>query len=117
MPYFGNYFGLSGTSVISPQADPARTTAFTTTRHGDGSLAGGTEIRFRLSQSPPDDQESFGHEKLTATSDITTAVLEIGLLKNAVYVARREGGRSVVIETDDSDTLELPPIPGPNLVI
>lgn len=104
-------FNILGTAIaIASPASPGQTTAFLTTRDGQGNPLGGVTLSFGLidPQAPTD---GFDQTAFTAVSG-SVGLLQVTLLKNTKYQARVGGGAWITFTTGSSDTFALPEILG-----
>ncbi|MDB5353605.1 MAG: hypothetical protein JWN24_58 [Phycisphaerales bacterium] len=104
-------FTFTGTAVtIPPASSPAQTTAYLTTRDGQGNPLPSVPITFQLID-PQASTDTYDQGSFTATSDIH-ASLQVPLLKSTKYQARLPGGPWVVFTTGTNPTFALPEILG-----
>jgi hypothetical protein len=104
-------FTLVGTAIAIPApASPSQTTAFLTTRDGQGAPLSGVTLTFQL-VDPQGVTDSFNQTIFTATSD-STGLLQIPLLKSTKYQARVGGGNWVAFTTGYDAAYALPEILG-----
>jgi hypothetical protein len=104
-------FTFTGTAVVIPPASsPAQTTAYLTTRNGQGNPLPSVPITFQL-VDPMASTDTYDQGNFTATSD-THASLQVPLLKSTKYQARLPGGLWVVFTTGTNPTFALPEILG-----
>lgn len=93
--------------TITPASDPAQTTAYLTTRNGQGTAKGNVAVKFRLMSGPGDAGSSYDGAEFTAQSN-TSGLLEVTLLREAIYVGTRGDGAEVQFTTPDASTYQLP---------
>jgi len=104
-------YSMTAISISAP-ASPDQTTGFCTTFDGQGNVAGGTTIDFSLVLKD-DSGKSYTEDKFTATSNASTGLLEVALIRGATYRARRgDLGVETEFTAGSSATYELPQILG-----
>jgi hypothetical protein len=104
-------FTFTGTAVtIAPASSPAQTTAYLTTRDGQGNLLPNIPLTFQLID-PQASTDTYDQGSFTATSDIH-ASLQVPLLKSTKYQARLPAGPWVTFTTGTNPTFALPEILG-----
>jgi hypothetical protein len=105
-------FTLVGTAiVIPPPSDPSQTTAYLTTRDGQGNAQPNTTLTFQLID-PDAATDSYNQANFSATSD-SSALLQVALLQATKYQARVGSGAWVAFTTGTGGTYALPEILGP----
>jgi hypothetical protein len=104
-------FTIAGTALaITPAGSPGQTTAYLTTRDGQGNPLGGVTLTFQLID-PQTATDSYDQTAFTATSD-NSALLQVALIKNTRYQARVGGGAWVSFTTGNGLTYALPEVLG-----
>jgi hypothetical protein len=104
-------FTINGTAITIPApVDASQTTAYLTTRDGQGNAAGNITLSFQL-VDPQQSSDAFDQSTFAATSD-DTGLLQISLLQNTQYQARVGGGPWVSFTTGSSGTFPLPEVLG-----
>ena len=105
-------FKLFGTAITIPApTDPTQTTAYLTTRDGQGNPVPFTTLTFQLID-PQASTDSYNQSIFTATSN-SSALLEVPLLQTTQYQARVGGGAWVSFTTGSGGAYALPEILGP----
>jgi hypothetical protein len=104
-------FTITGTALsITPASAPGQTTAYLTTRDGQGNTLAGVALTFQLID-PQTTTDSYDQTAFTATSD-NSALLQVPLIKNTKYQARVGGGTWVAFTTGNGLTYALPEVLG-----
>lgn len=119
--FSGTTLAVSGTTTqtysmsaitITPPADPALTAAYLTTYDAQGGIAGSTVISFKLEDGSGTTGYSYSTTTFTGTSNASTGLLTINLIKSTSYSARRGTGEWVDFTTGTGSTYALPEILG-----
>lgn len=97
---------------ITPPSDPALTAAYLTTYDAQGAIAGSTVITFKLEDGAGTTGYSYSTAPFEATSNASTGLLTVNLIKSTSYSARRGGGEWVDFTTGSGSTYALPEILG-----
>lgn len=97
-------------AVISLPPEPGQCIAYLTTYDAVGNVQSGVDIEVRL-VSPPAGSiaESFSAKPWTVTSD-AQGLVQVTLLKNAAYQARRGSGEWHLLKTDNRDSVPMPTV-------
>ncbi|MGE5609173.1 MAG: hypothetical protein ACM359_07955 [Bacillota bacterium] len=97
-------------AAISLPPEPGQCTAYLTTYDAVGNAQSGVEIEVRL-VSPPAGSiaESFSAKPWTVASD-AQGLVQVMLLKNAAYQARRGAGEWHLLKTDRRDSIPMPTV-------
>lgn len=104
-------FTIAGVaSTISPAPSPGQTTAFLTTRDGQGNALANVTVTFQLID-PQLATDSFDQTSFTAASD-ASGLLQVPLLKSTKYQARVGGGAWVAFTTGSGASFALPEVLG-----
>ena len=104
-------FTLTGTAVTVPApASPSQTTAYLTTRDGQGNTLRNVLLSFQLID-PQRATDTFDQAAFTVTSD-SAGSLQVPLLKSTQYQARVGNGPWVSFTTGSDSTFALPEILG-----
>ena len=105
-------FTIVGTAITIPApANPSQTTAYLTTRDGQGTAVPNTTLTFQLID-PQAATDSYNQDAFAATSN-SSALLQVPLLQNTKYQARVGSGAWVSFTTGSGGTFPLPEILGP----
>lgn len=99
---------VAGTIPIAKNA--AQTSAWLTTRDGQGIALAGVMVTFEL-LDPVASTDSYNQSPFTATSD-ATGLLQVLLLRNAQYQARVGSGPWITFTTGTSGVFPLPEVLG-----
>lgn len=97
---------------ITPPSDPALTAAYLTTYDAQGGIAGSTVISFKLEDGAGTTGYSYSTTTFTGTSNASTGLLTINLVKSTSYSARRGNGEWVDFTTGSGSTYALPEVLG-----
>ena len=104
-------FTLIGTALTIPAAGSvSQTTAYLTTRDGQGNTKPGVVLSFQL-VDPHAGTDSYDQTAFTSVSD-SSALVQVSLLKNTQYQARVGSGPWVGFTTGSGSTYALPEILG-----
>lgn len=97
---------------VTPPSDPALTAAYLTTYNGQGTVEGGVVVSFKLEEGAGTSGYSYNSKTFTATSNSSTGLLTVNLVKSTQYSARRGNGEWVDFTTGSGSTYALPEVLG-----
>lgn len=102
---------LTGTAIVIPAPSaPTQTTAYLTTRDGQGNAIGNMTLTFAL-VDPQQTIDAFDQTAFSVTSN-GSGLLQVPLLKSTKYQARMPNGTWVAFTTGSGSTYALPEVLG-----
>lgn len=98
-------------AIVTPAADPAFCTCYLTTYDAEGAVEPNVAMAYKLLVAPVDVGHSYISEEIAVASN-SDGLLEVALLRNAMYQIRRGSGAWVRVSVPDADAYELPQVLG-----